>query len=249
MKLEDILASSSDDDEDSLHPPRRKLVYKERINFVLPVQEFVERFRLNKMEVEYVVQNIGASIRHKTTRNCALSPTQQVLVALHWLGNGAQYHLTGDAHGIKKATVCRIVHRVVKQIERKLFRIHVAWPTNRTHIAPEFIQRGGFPCVGGCIDGTLIPIDAPNDDEAVYVDRHGNHSLNVCMVCGPEFKFYYVNAQWPGSAHDSRVLRNTSLSRDFENGWRPFPGAVLLGKLNTLIILILDKIIGKPLVL
>ncbi|PSN49840.1 hypothetical protein C0J52_08850 [Blattella germanica] len=39
----------------------------------------------------------------------------------------------------------------------------------------------------------------------------------------------HANANWPGSVHDSRVLRNTVISGHFEAGWRPFPGAVILG--------------------
>ena len=32
-----------------------------------------------------------------------------------------------------------------------------------------------------------------------------------------------------GSVHDSRILQNTPLATRFNNGWRPFPRAILLG--------------------
>lgn len=41
--------------------------------------------------------------------------------------------------------------------------------------------------------------------------------------------FRYVNASYPGSVSDARVLRRSSLARRFEEGWRPFPDAFLLG--------------------
>ena len=47
------------------------------------------------------------------------------------------------------------------------------------------------------MDGSLIPIDAPTENEAAYVDRHGDHSINTMMVCGPNMEFFYVSARWP----------------------------------------------------
>jgi len=91
------------------------------------------------------------------------------------------------------------------------------------------MNKGGFPNVAGCVDGTLINIDSPKSNEVAYVDRYGNHSLNCMMVCGADCTFYYANARWPGSVNDARVLRNSHLHARFENGWRPFPGALLLG--------------------
>jgi nuclease HARBI1 len=40
---------------------------------------------------------------------------------------------------------------------------------------------------------------------------------------------FYINARRPGSVNDSRVLRNSPLFETFENGWRPFHDAVLIG--------------------
>lgn len=49
------------------------------------------------------------------------------------------------------------------------------------------------------------------------------------FVCGPDLSFYYVSANWPGSVHDARVLRNSTLCRRMENGWRPFEDGIILG--------------------
>ncbi|KAI5639211.1 DDE superfamily endonuclease domain-containing protein [Phthorimaea operculella] len=86
-----------------------------------------------------------------------------------------------------------------------------------------------MPMVVGCIDGTLVEIDAPHQNEDQFVDRHQNHSINCMAVCGPRGEFYYVSARWPGSVHDSRVLRNSNLYTRMQSGWRPFPNAVILG--------------------
>ena len=86
-----------------------------------------------------------------------------------------------------------------------------------------------MPLVCGCIDGTLIKIDAPRDNENNYVDRKGDHSVNVMLVCGPDLQFYYVNANWPGSVHDARVLRNSAMYFRMEEGWRHIENGIILG--------------------
>ncbi len=125
----------------------------------------------------------------------------------------------------------RSVKKVVSLIVSELFQTIVQFPENCDAVAAQFLQKGGFPSVYGLVDGTLINIDAPVQNEQVFVDRHGNHSLNVMMVCSPDRSFYYVTSRWPGSAHDSRVLRNSSLCCRMESGRRPFPDAVILGKI------------------
>ena len=81
----------------------------------------------------------------------------------------------------------------------------------------------------GCIDGTHVLVNPPNHIEQSFVNRHHQYSLNVLGVAGPDLKFYYINANYPGRCHDAGVLRKTSLCTSFEAGFRPFPKAVILG--------------------
>jgi hypothetical protein len=92
----------------------------------------------------------------------------------------------------------------------------------------DFFQIRGIPQIIGIVDGTLINIDAPTEHEEAFIDRHGNHSLNCMVVCGPNMMFYYVKSEWPGSVHNSRVLRNSNLFRRMSAGWRPIPGSIIL---------------------
>ena len=62
-------------------------------------------FRLSSEEVEFVLEKIGHRVLHKTEKHKALTPEQQLLTALQWLGNGGQYHGLADMHGRGKATV------------------------------------------------------------------------------------------------------------------------------------------------
>ena len=129
--------------------------------------------------------------------------------------------------------------------------IHYFTANEKQAIRTSFEDEGGFPGVIGLIDGTHIRIRAPEDDPDAYVNRKKFFSFNIqvtetqvykyfviridnipltwaflyalCLqvVCDNNMIFTDVLAGWPGSVHDSRVLRNSELSRTAAN---KFPG-------------------------
>lgn len=224
----DVINYSSDEEE--YRNVVNKKNYRTRINFTtFYASEFIERFRLRSSEAESVLRVIGPHLKHKTTKNMALSPQQQFLITLHWFALGTTLTGVSDMHGVSKATVCRAIKRVVKLIVNKMSSQVIKWPQDSSTIPLEFMRKGGFPSVCGAVDGTLVNLMAPSQFEEQYVNRHGKHSLNVMLICGPDYSFYYVNSRFPGSVHDARVLRASRIAEKFDTGWRPFPGAVLLG--------------------
>lgn len=221
LNLFDCSSSSSEEENNVIQAQserqRQRNVYRDRINFDFFLESvFVERFRLSRSATEKVLNAIAFRIDHRSHMNHALNPKQQILVALHFFGNGSQYHSVGDMHGIHKSTVCRIVNRVSRAILQILFPEYVRWPNSGSHISIGFSQIARFPRVAGIVDGTLIGIIAPRNNESDYVDRHGNHSLNAMVVCGPNYEFFYASARWPGSVHDNRVLKNSTLYQKWE---------------------------------
>jgi nuclease HARBI1 len=81
-----------------------------------------------------------------------------------------------------------------------------------------FQAIAGFPGVLGCIDGTLIRIKRPKENENEYVGRKEGHRVNIQAVALPDGSFSNVVARYPGSAHDSRVFRESSLHMDLVAG-------------------------------
>ncbi|XP_055838400.1 putative nuclease HARBI1 [Episyrphus balteatus] len=225
-----MFSSSDESDFEDYYRGRRPRIFRERINFeLMSYHSFNEKFRISFSVCEELLRYIGPSLEHETNRNHALSAKQQILIGLHWLGNGGQYHGVADMHGVSKATVCRVVKKVVNAINERVFPDKVKWPRNTADVVEKFYSIAGMPNVAGCIDGTLIKIDAPREHEDRFVDRHGNHSINCMLVCGPDLNFYYVSARWPGKVHDARVLRNSELFSKMNSGWRPHPRSILLG--------------------
>ena len=205
--------------------------YTERINFDAEGLAHKEKFRLTQEMVDYIEYRIGEDLRHATSRSHALSPRQQIHLCLRFLSGNAFYHINGDALGVHKSSVCRAIHSVVAAINETLLSEFVHFPTNAAGVQQQFFAMSGMPNVCGVpvMDGTLIKIQAPKENEHQYVDRHGNHSINALFVCGPDLDFYFCSAQYPGSVHDARVLRNSALQQIYDIGWRPSPFGYLLG--------------------
>lgn len=228
----DSESSDSDGDFGFRHRQRRPRTFKSRINFILHPIDARARFRLTNVHINQIIARLGPILQHETDRNHALTPDQQIKLALRYLATGSNFSVVGDSHGVHKSTVSRCVHRVVEAVNNVLYPELVDWPQNigqLNNIANEFHRKGGMPSVFGCIDGSHLEIVSPSEDEYQFVNRYSTHSLNGLFVCGPKMRFYYVLTKWPGSVHDARVFRNSTLKRRLDNGWRPLPMGVLLG--------------------
>jgi hypothetical protein len=100
-----------------------------------------------------------------------------------------------------------------------------------------------FPNVVGCVDGTLVSIQAPAKSCGIFVDRYRGTSLNVLGIknkfrnsenrhnlgiCDHKRRFLFLSSRLPGRTHDARVF-NKTIGLKFDSGFRPFPNSVLLG--------------------
>ncbi|XP_064464165.1 putative nuclease HARBI1 [Ornithodoros turicata] len=79
-------------------------------------------------------------------------------------------------------------------------------------------ELAGFPRVVGAVDGTHVRIQAPSEHEGSYVNRKNYHSINVQLIVATDCRILDVVANWPGSTHDSRILRDSNIGREFERG-------------------------------
>lgn len=141
----------------------------------------------------YVEERVSHNLLRDTNQNHALTPHQQLLTSLRFLATNGFYHLIRDAHGLSESSVYRSVKAVVSSINDEFFDDVVRWPNNCAYYAGEFYNMYGMPSVCGLIDGTLIKIKRPSENEANFVDRFGDHSLNVMLVGGPHHEFVHAH--------------------------------------------------------
>ena len=80
----------------------------------------------------------------------------------------------------------------------------------------RFEEKWGFPGVLGAIDGSYIPVKRPRKNPEQYINRKGFHSLQLQVICDADVLFTSVFCSYPGSVHDARVFRNSSIFQDAE---------------------------------
>ena len=167
---------------------RRERVFRPRIN--MDELYFVQRFRLTVNEVMHLVHTISIYLQHQTARNYALTPVQQVLIALRFFAEGSSLRVLGDAHGVSPATVHRCIYRVVEVVNTNYFNQIIQFPENINNL-PRLFQlktQSLMPNVCGIVDGTHVNIRAPHQNSERFINRHDRYSINVMLVCGPDLK-------------------------------------------------------------
>ena len=70
----------------------------------------------------------------------------------------------------------------------------------------------------GAIDCTHVAIRAPHLNEYIYINRKNIHSINVQLICDANMVILNTVARWPGSTHDSFIVRNCSVGNRLEDG-------------------------------
>ncbi|RXN11623.1 nuclease HARBI1 [Labeo rohita] len=131
---------------------------------------------------------MGPHLQRRTRRNQAIPVQVQVLSVLGFLATGTFQRETGDS----------------AQEQRE--------------VRQDFLRKTGFPNVIGAIDCTHVAIRAPHVNEYMYVNRKNFHSINVQLICDARMAILNAVARWPGSTHDSFIVRNCSVGNRLEAG-------------------------------
>ncbi|KAL0150458.1 hypothetical protein M9458_054275 [Cirrhinus mrigala] len=83
-----------------------------------------------------------------------------------------------------------------------------------------------FSRVVGAIDGCHIRMKPPANNSHCYYNRKLFHSIQLQAITDHHGKFFDVFVGYPGSVHDSRVLRNSPV---YAGSLYPPPGKCILG--------------------
>lgn len=135
----------------------------------------------------------------------------------------------GDRFGVAKSTIFHCVRRVGEALLSVASRF-IAWPSdhNVRSIIDGFQRNSKFPGVLGAIDGSHIPITAPTEHAASYINRKGFYSVVLQAVCDHEMRFLHCSVGEAGSMHDARVLRRSAVQGMLDHDHFPL-GSHLVG--------------------
>ncbi|XP_051175595.1 putative nuclease HARBI1 [Leptopilina boulardi] len=182
---------------------------------------FVVRFRITKVSVQNILQEIRHELEHATTRNHAISPMIQLLLSLRYYATGSFLMTVGDFSGVSKTSAFRIIHRVSAAIAR-LSRNIIKMPSTQQEITSaqiDFYSISHFPRIISALDCTHIKVQSFGGNQAeLYRNRKGYFSLNVQCTCDAHLKFTNIVLRWPGSTHDSTIFNYSKLRARLENG-------------------------------
>lgn len=137
---------------------------------------------------------------------------------MRFFASGSFQSIAGDLLDISQSSVSRVVGKVSKAIAAN-HQEFINFPTpNEVPTAKyKFSKIGGLPGVIGTIDCTHIKICCPGGPNSeLYRNRKGHFSVNVQAICSHDLKFTNIVARWPGSVHDSRIFRNSTLVQNLK---------------------------------
>lgn len=139
----------------------------------------------------------------------------KVLSTVWLLSNAESYRGVADRFGLSKGSLHHIFLSVCEAMRHL---DSVEWPNEQLMkvSAGTFLARHGFPGVIGCIDGCHIPIKGRSEDRSSFINRKGYSSIVLQGICNENMQFIDAFAGWPGSVHDSRVLRNSPITAELE---------------------------------
>ena len=81
----------------------------------------------------------------------------------------------------------------------------------------NFAGLAGMPRLVRAIDCMHVPIAAPNVNPEQYMNRKGEFTINTQLVVNQRGAITNIFARWPGSVHDSQILKKSYQQRALEN--------------------------------
>lgn len=143
----------------------------------------------------------------------AVPVPKQLLITLWYLGTHDTIHRLSDRFGVSEDTILNSRDSVIAAVVRHLRTNIISWPTQEEKqvIKDHYERKNGFPNIIGSLDGTHIRISAPRENQKSYINRKGFHSIQLQAVCREDLTFTHCFTGFPGSVHDSRILKNSDL--------------------------------------
>ena len=176
--------------------------------------QWLQNFRMSEETLNFLCNKLRPVMeRQDTTFRRCVPLKKRVAIALWKLATGSEYRSIGHLFGVSITTACRCVQDFCAAAETLLVPEQICFPDEEKfkEMATYTENRWGLPHCVGAIDGSHIPIIAPQEYHCDYFNRKGWHSIILQGVVDGKGIFWNVFAGLPGSLHDARVLRLSTL--------------------------------------
>ena len=200
---------------------RPQFLFEERLANRMLDCTWKQHFRVNRATFFYLVRMLAPRIsKHNTQLRDAIPAEKRVAISLWRLGTGEVYRSISRNFGVG----CKTANIILLEFLLALcehYNEFVHFPDSDYEIRrsiDRFSEISAMPQVLAAIDGTYIPIRAPEDDNDDFICRKGYHSMILQAIVGADTEIYDALTRFPGSMHDARVLRLSSFFHKATNG-------------------------------
>lgn len=181
----------------------------------------MQNFRVSRESFQYICDEIRDVLAKKDTNYRFCVPVQKrVAIAIWKLSTGSEYRTISHLFGVGLSTVFNCVQEFCNAVIRVLLPVHITTPdaAKLREMATFFSNRWRVPQCVGAIDGSHMPIIAPEEYPKDYYNRKGWHSVVLQAVVDGKGLFWDVCVGFPGSVHDARILRQSHLWEILSDG-------------------------------
>ncbi|CAM4403783.1 unnamed protein product [Caretta caretta] len=151
-----------------------------------------------------------------TKMRAALTVEKQVALALWKLAKPDCYRSVGNQFGVGKSTVGTAMIQIANAITDVLLSRVVT--LGNVQVILDGFTAMEFPDCAGAIDGTHIPILAPEHLANQYINCKGYFSMVLQALVHHKGRFTDINVGWPGKVHDARIFRDSGLFEQLQEG-------------------------------
>nr|XP_054774279.1 putative nuclease HARBI1 [Lytechinus pictus] len=149
----------------------------------IPEDTFRRNYRLGFNDFRFLCDLIRNDDVFQRSRENALTVELQMATTLRFLASGSFQNVAGDVAGICQSSQSRSIAAVTDSISARAGDFINFWRHGSSASKKaSFAEMAQMPNTLGCIDCTHIAIRAPKENEHLYVNRKGRHSINMQAI-------------------------------------------------------------------
>lgn len=181
--------------------------------------DFKNRLRINRDSFNLILNRISPMILKQPT-NMVPNPIEdhrQLALTLYRMAHGCSFTVLKDVFGVSQSLATATFNKVIRVLVYCLYDEFVGLPSSEDEWVNEcksFIENYEFPCIGAW-DGFHVHVASHLKN---YFSFKNKYTVTSMGLVGYNKRFLHLTTGAPGSTHDARLLRHTSLFRDITNG-------------------------------
>lgn len=147
--------------------------------------------------------------------NVPIEPAEAALIYLSYIGSQVFLRELAVKFGRSKSGVRKAIFLVTDIIVKYGVKKYIRWPQqpDTSEVVELFREKSRLPGIIGAIDGCHLRVEPPSKDQLSFLNRKLFHSIVLLGVVLPNRLFSYVSVGMPGSSHDAKCLKWSSLWR------------------------------------